>query len=701
MKEYNISVGDGKITIIPDDLAEQAGGSIIVRSGDTVVLSTATMTGQARDDLDFFPLTVDFEEKSYAAGKILGSRYTRREGKPSDVAIITSRLIDRSIRPLFSDELKGKEVQVVATCLSWDGDNDADILALIASSTSLMISNIPFDGPVGAVRVGRKDGRLILNPTYKEREEADIDVIFAGVEDENGEIILNMIEGEFNEVEESVVLEAFSFAQESIKKICQVQREISQEIGKEKTPLVKKDNSEIEERLKELSYDRLLDAFNNKTKKEVNDLLAKIGEDLNDFLKENYPEAGTSIVSNFLDQESGKIIRDLVLKSDKRIDGRSTEQLRPLDARVALLPRTHGSALFARGQTKSLSIATLGSPGNHLLFEDMEETGEKRFMHHYNFPPYSVGEVKPMRGPSRRDIGHGMLVEKAITPVLPDFEDFPYTIRVVSEIMSSNGSTSMASTCAASLALMDAGVKIKRAVAGISIGIILDQESGDYKLLTDIQGLEDYHGGMDFKAAGTSEGLTAIQMDVKIRGINNKMFSEALERSKKSRLEILEKMRSVIAQPREEISPYAPRVITMQIDPEKIREVIGPGGKMINEIINATGAAIDIKDCGTIFVSSEDKDAAQKAVNWIKDITREVKVGEIFKGKVKRIMDFGAFVEVLPNQEGLVHISKLADHHVDKVTDIVHVGDLISVKVIEIDDQKRINLSLKDVPQKE
>ncbi len=699
MKEYSLTVGDKKITISPDEFAEQAGGSIMIRCGDTMVLSTATMSKNKKEGVDFLPLTVDYEEKSYAAGKILGSRFSKREGRPSDVAIITSRLIDRCLRPLFPDELKGIEIQVIATCLSWDGVNDADVLSLISSSVALMISDIPFSGPVGAVRVGRNSDNLILNPTYEDLKESDIDVIFAGVKDKKGEIIINMIEGEFKEIDEKIVVEAFELAKKSIKEICDLQEQIVKETGKEKNVIQpEKKNLDIEDKLKKVVGNEIEEALKDGDKTERLLKMQKIENKLKEFVENEYPEENIDF-SPFLDKETGEAVKKNILLLGQRPDGRKSDELRELDARVGILPRTHGSGLFGRGQTKSLSILTLGSPGDSQLLEEMEDSREKRFMHHYNFPSYSVGEVKPMRGPSRRDIGHGMLVEKAILPVLPDFDDFPYTIRVVSEILSSNGSTSMASACATSLALMDAGVTIKRPVAGISIGIIQNEKNGEYKLLTDIQGLEDHHGGMDLKVAGTSEGLTAIQMDVKIRGIDNKIFSESLIQAKKTRFEILEKIKSVLEKPREELSPYAPRVITFQINPEKIREVIGPGGKMINEIIDETGATIDIKDSGIVFVTSEKEEAALKAVEWIKNITREVEVGEIFQGKVKRILDFGAFVEILPNQEGLIHISKLADYRVEKVGDIVKVGDAIPVKVIGIDDQGRINLSLKDVPK--
>ncbi len=704
IKEYRVSIGEKDLIIKPDKLAEQANGSVFIYCGDTVVLSTVTMSSREREGLDFFPLTVDYEEKFYAAGKILGSRYSKREGRPSDEAITTSRLIDRSLRPLFPKGLEGREVQIVSTCLSWDAENDPDLMGLIAASTALMISDVPFDSPVGAVRIGRNNGKLILNPSYEERKESDVGIVFAGIKDGKGDVIVNMIEGEFKETDENVAIEAFNLAKKYIKEICETQEKIAEEFGKDKINIASDPiNDELKKEIGNISGNRIAEAIKDKDKSRRVQKIDDVEKDIKAILEERYPgdEKKKKYLLSFIDEEIGRAVKDNILLNRERPDGRGPDSLRELDADVGILPRTHGSALFSRGQTRSLSILTLGSPGDRQLLEEMESTREKRFLHHYNFPPYSVGEVKPMRGPSRRDIGHGMLVEKAILPILPDFEDFPYTIRVVSEILSSNGSTSMASVCSTSLALMDAGVPIKRPVTGISIGIMQREESGEYCLLTDIQGLEDFHGGMDLKIAGTSEGLTAIQMDVKIKGINDKIFSESLEQAKKARKKILEKIEGVIKVPRETLSRYAPRVITFQINPEKIREVIGPGGKMINEIIDETGATIDIQDSGIVFVTSEKEEAAWKAVQWIKNITREVEVGEIFQGKVKRILDFGAFVEILPGQEGLVHISKLAHHRVEKVGDIVKVGDMIPVKVMGIDDQGRINLSLKDAKGRE
>jgi polyribonucleotide nucleotidyltransferase len=703
MNEYKINLLEKELIIKPDNIAEQANGSVFVRYGDTVVLATASMSSEVKEGFDFFPLTVDYEEKFYAAGKIRGSRYVKREGKPSDMAIITSRLIDRTLRPLFPKSLKGIDVQVISTCLSWDSENDPDIIALIASSVALMISDIPFSGPVAAVRIGRKEGEFMLNPTYEERKDSDINIIFSGLKNEEGDVIVNMIEGDIKEVEEDIILDAFVFAKKHIKDICDIQEKIAKEVGKKKKN-VEVNDSEIKEsmilKMRPAIEDKIISLISKKDKNEKSVIIKDIEKTIKDLIEEESPE-NESKISDFIEKEIDRKIKENILLNGERPDGRHLDELRPLDSSVSILPRTHGSALFSRGQTKSLSILTLGAPGDHQLLEFMGFTGEKRFLHHYNFPPYSVGETRPRRGPSRRDIGHGMLAEKAIFPIIPEFNEFPYTIRVVSEIMSSNGSTSMASVCSTSLALMDAGVPIKRPVAGISIGIIKDEKNKEYKLLTDIQGLEDHHGGMDLKIAGTSEGLTAIQMDVKIDGIDEKIFSESLDMAKEARNKILQKIEDTIKEPRKELSAYAPRVIKIEINPEKIREVIGPGGKMINEIIGKTGASIDIDDSGIVFVTSEKEESASKAIQWIKDIIKEVEVGEVFNGKVKRILNFGAFVEILPGQEGMIHISKLADHRVDKVEDILKLGDNVSVEVIKIDDQGRIDLSLKSVLEKD
>lgn len=681
MKEYKTLIGGKETTFRFNNFAEQANGSFFVCSGDTVVLSTVTMSKNKREGMDFFPLVVDYEEKFYAAGKIGGSKYTRREAKPTDAAITNSRLIDRAIRPVFPDGLEGVDVQVISSCLSWDKEGDAAIMALLATSISLMVSDIPFNGPVGAVRIIKKDGQFVVNPNYGERELAQIDVVYSGVKDKSGNILINMIEGGFREASNDDVAESFRIAQKVIKELCEFQESIIQEIGKEK--VVFELDSIPEEFRSEIESSIVLSEDLDEVK---NNVIA--------FCDEKYledPIKKKQAISILEETISEKIKNDILLHH-KRMDGRGINDLRELNAEVGFLPRTHGSAIFSRGATRVFSILTLGAPGDSLISEEMGIETKKKFIHHYNFPPYSVGEVRSLKGPSRRDIGHGALAEKALIPVIP--ESFPYTIRVVSEVVSSNGSTSMASVCGTSLALMDAGVPITKPVAGISIGII---EDGDkYQLLTDIQGLEDHYGGMDLKIAGTIDGITAIQMDVKIRGINEEMFTKSLIQAYDARIQILEKMKSVIDGPRAELSKYAPRVLAFQINPDKIREVIGPGGKMINQIIDVTGAKIDIEDSGSVSVTAEDEASLKKAVEWIKNIIREVEVGEVFQGEVKRIVDFGAFVEILPGQEGLVHISKISNSRVEKVSDVLKLGDLVSVKVIGIDDQGRINLSIKD-----
>ena len=692
-KNYKIQIQDKDLTFQINNLVEQANGSVFVRQGDTLVLATAVLS-KSEKDVDFFPLTVEYEERYYAAGKILGSRYIRRESRPSDEAILTSRLIDRAIRPLFPKNFR-QEVQIIITCLSWDRENDPDILGLLAASQALAISNIPWHGPVAGLRIAKIDDNFILNPTYEEREKSQMEITVSAVK-KNGEILVNMIEAEGQEFSENEVLEAINFALPQLKEIIDFEEEIAQKEGKEKLPYEKKVNPLVEKEIKEYLNDKLEDLIFLQEKKERASQLEELKKNLLNLVQEKFPEENNSfLVNQILEEEIERLLQKNVLKLEKRPDGRKLDEVRKISCQVGILPRTHGSGLFCRGQTKTLSILTLGSPGDVKLLEGMEIIGKKRFMHHYNFPPYSTGEIKPLRGPGRREIGHGMLVEKALLPLIPSFEEFPYTLRVVSEVLSSNGSTSMASVSSASLALMDAGVPIKRPAAGISIGLIQDQ-LGNYKVLTDIQGPEDHYGDMDFKVAGTEIGITAIQMDVKIMGINQTILKEALEKAKKARLEILEVMSKVLDKPRPELSAFAPRILTLQINPEKIREVIGPGGKVINEIIADTGVEIDIQPSGLIYIASEKEEAAKKAIAWIKNITREVKVGEVFQGKVKRILDFGALVEILPKQEGLIHISQLAPYRVRKVEDVIKVGDIVPVKVISIDEQGRVNLSLKE-----
>ncbi len=692
-KTYKLELAGRELKIEFNDFAEQAAGSCFVQYGDTLVLSTAAMSKMEKLNQDFFPLTVEYEEKFYAAGKIRGSRFFRRESKPTDEAICNARLIDRTIRPLFPQELT-REVQVVATVLSWDNQNEPDVLGILAASMALSCSNIPWQGPTSAVRIGIDGDNFILNPTYEQRGKGKVDVVFT-VTEKNNELLINMIEGGFDEINEETIAKAFQFAKPFLQKLIDFQKDIIKEIGEEKISLpISPIDLDLKTKLRNFIGEKLEKAIFQKEKSNRIDDLEALKADLFEFVKQENPEKA-SFIGKFFDEEINILIHEKAIKEEKRADGRKMDEIRELSCSAGLLPRTHGSGLFRRGQTHALSILTLGSPSDQQLLEGMEIVGKKRFMLHYNFPPYSTGETKPMRGPGRREIGHGMLAEKALLPLIPNHEEFPYTIRVVTEILSSNGSTSMASVSSSSLALMDAGVPIKTAATGISLGLMSD-DKGNYKILTDIQGPEDHHGDMDFKIAGTKNGITAIQMDVKISGITENIFKETLERGKKARTQILGVISGTLKAPRPELSPFAPRILTIQINPEKIREVIGPGGKIINEIIDQCGVQIDIEDSGKVFIMAEKEEAAKKAVEWIQNITREVKVGEIFQGKIKRILDFGAFAEILPGQDGLIHISQLASHRVEKVEDIVNIGDIVPVKVISIDDQGRINLSLKD-----
>jgi len=692
--KFKLKIGERDLTVDFKNLAERASGSCFLQYGDTLVSTTVVMSEKEAKGMGFFPLTVEYEEKYYAAGKIKGPRYIKRESRPSDEAICNARLIDRTIRPLFPKNLN-REVQVVNTILSWDGENDPDILGLMASSFALTTSTIPWSGPVVAVRVGRVEDKFVLNPIYEERNKSQMDLILAGTQ-ENDEFLINMIEGSFEEIEESLVTDALKFARPYLKELFDFQKEVTEKMGKEKFVLPTPERDpDLEKEIKDFLAGKLESALYQKDNLNPLRKADEVKEELLYFIENKYPGAEKAgYVQSFFEEEVNNLIHQKIISEEKRPDGRKIDEVRELQCQAGLLPRTHGSGLFCRGQTKSLSILTLGAPGDHQLLEGMEIVGKKRFMHHYNFPPYSVGEVRPMRGPGRRDIGHGMLAEKTLLPLIPSIEDFPYTIRVVSEILSSNGSTSMASVSSSSLALMDAGVPIKRPAAGIAIGLMTN-EKGDYKILTDIQGPEDHHGDMDFKVAGTERGITAVQMDVKIRGINEKIMNQALECGKKARQQILSEMIKTLDKPRPKLSPFAPRILSLQINPEKIREVIGPGGRVIHEIMGECQVSIDIEETGKIFITAEKEDAAEKAVAWIKNITREVKVGEIFQGKIKRILTFGAFAEILPGQEGLIHISELAPFRVNKVEDIVKIGDVVPVRVISIDEQGRINLSLK------
>lgn len=710
-KKWPLQIGGRELIIETGLLAGQANGAVTVRYGDTVVLATAVMSKGASKISGYFPLMVDYEERYYAAGKIKGSRFIKREGRPSDEAVLTSRLVDRTIRPLFNHRMRN-EVQVIITVLSIDGENDPDIVAVVAASAALHISNIPWNGPIGAVKVGRVSEELILNPVNGEIKEGDLNLTVAGTKDK-----INMIEAGAKEVPEEEMLKAFEFGQSAAKKIADLIEKIKSEAGQEKTkPVLLKGTPEFEEKIKELLKSEDLEkALYYKDKSVIEKRAEEIKEKVNSYINENHKEEADKLkeVAEIITEEvSDEIVHKNILEKERRPDGRKLDEIRRIECQVGILPRTHGTGLFTRGETQALTVTTLGSPGDEQIIDTMEMDIKKRYIHHYNFPPFSVGEVRPMRGPGRRDIGHGALAEKALTPVLPSKDDFPYTILLVSEILSSNGSSSMASTCGSTLSLMNAGVPIKSPVSGIAMGIIINtqhtthntqqddkEQIASYKVLTDIQGLEDHYGDMDFKAAGTEKGITALQMDVKVDGVTIEMLKAVLEQSRKNRLEILEKMAVVIPSPEKQMSRYAPRIIVMKIDPEKIRNVIGPGGKVINEIIDETGVQIDIEDDGSVFITSPDETSAKKAQEWIKNLTHEVKAGEIFNGRVTRIMNFGAFAEILPGQEGLIHISKLAEHRVEKVEDIVKVGDVVPVKVMEIDDQGRINLSLKDAAE--
>jgi len=695
--KFEVEVGEKKISVSTTNWAEQASGSCLVQMGETSVMVNATMSPVTREGIDFFPLTVEYEEKFYAAGKIFGSRFLKRESRPTDEAVLTSRIIDRAIRPLFPKDFK-KEVQVVATCLSWDGENDSDILGMLGASFALAISNIPWAGPLASVRINRVNGNWIINPTYIERASGDMDLTFSAIE-KDGKVLVNMIEMGSKEVSEKDFLDAFDVAEKELKKLIDFQKEAVKKIGKEKIKVEPSIGIEIEKQISEWLGDKLEKTIDNLPTGEKNlGAIEILQQELVKFLEEKETEGNIKgQVQDYFEKEVERLIIKNIIEKDKRPDGRKSTEIRPLSCEVAVLPRTHGSGVFYRGLTHVLSILTLGGPGDQQTLEGMEIVGKKRFLHHYNFPPYSTGETAPIRGPKRREIGHGALAEKALLPVIPEPENFPYTIRIVSEVVSSNGSTSQASVCAATIALMDAGVPIKAPVAGISIGLAKNEETGEYRVLTDIQGPEDHYGDMDFKVAGTRDGITAVQIDIKIDGIDRKIMEEALERAKDARFKILDVITSQIPEFRKQLSPYAPKIVSFTINPAKIGEVVGPKGSMINKIIEECGGvAIDIEDSGFVAVTGVNQADVDKAANWIKSIVKEVQVGEIYEGVVRKIMEFGAFVDILPGQSGLVHISKFTKERIDKVSDVVREGDKIPVKVVEIDGQGRINLSAVD-----
>lgn len=685
-KNFQYKLAGKDITVTIGKVAEQAGGECIIRYGDTVVLVTATSSKEPREGIDFFPLSVDYEERLYSVGKIPGG-FIKREGRPSEKAVLTSRLIDRPIRPLFPEGYRN-DVQVIATVLSVDQDHSPEIIAMIGSSIALSTSNIPFDGPTGAVSIGLIDGEFIINPTSEQREVSEIDLTVSGTKD-----AIMMVEASADEIPEATILEAILFAHEEIKNICGFIETIVTEVGKEKQEFtVFKPEEELGQKVKDYSTTKFIEAINTFEKQERQEKIDKVTVEVVEKFLVDYPEHEKEIYA-ITEEIVRNEVRRLILEEERRPDNRKPDEIRTITSEIGLLPRAHGSGLFTRGQTQVLTIATLGATSDVQIIDGLGEEESKRYMHHYNFPPYSVGDTRPMRGPGRREIGHGVLAEKALLPVIPSEEEFPYTIRLVSEVLSSNGSSSQASVCGSTLSLLDAGVPIKSPVAGIAMGMI---KSGDkMAILTDILGMEDHLGDMDFKVAGTRDGITAIQMDIKIDGIDKSILEDALERARVGRLHILDEMAKTISSPKPELSPYAPKILTMVIDPDKIRDVIGPGGKVINKIIDETGVKIDIDDNGFISIAADNVESGNKAVEIIENIVKEVEVGEIYLGKVTKITNFGAFIDVLNGKEGLLHISNIARERINKVEDVLKIGEEVEVKVTEIDDQGRINLSRK------
>jgi len=688
MHSFQMELGGRPLIIESGKLAKQASGAVLVRYGDTAVLVTATASAEPREGIDFFPLTVDYEERLYSVGKIPGG-FIKREGRPSEAAILSGRLIDRPIRPLFEEGFRN-DVQIVATVLSVDQNNPPDIPAMIGASCALCISDIPFNGPIGGVRIGRINDQFIINPTVEQQEQSELNLVVAGTKD-----AVIMVEAGANELSEEVILDAISFGHTVIQDIIQFQLQIVQQIGKPKREIKLYDvRQEIDSAVREFVTAKLNIAVRNADKLAREEQINQVKNETAQHFAEVFPDDAKTI-QYVIQKVLKEIVRTMITAEKIRPDGRGVEEVRPITCEVGLLARTHGSGLFTRGQTQVLTVTTLGAIGDEQILDGLGVEESKRYMHHYNFPAFSVGETRPSRGPGRREIGHGALAERALVPVIPNEVDFPYTIRLVSEVLESNGSTSMGSVCGSTLSLMDAGVPIKRPVSGVAMGLVKDGEN--YTILTDIQGMEDALGDMDFKVAGTVSGVTAIQMDMKIGGITKEILTAALDQAKRGRMHILGKMLEAIKEPRPELSPYAPRIITMEIDPEKIRDVIGPGGKTIKKIIEETGVTIDIEDDGKVFIAAVDVEAGQKAVRIIETLVRDVEVGGIYLGKVTRLMNFGAFVEILPGKEGLVHISQLARERVAKVEDVVKVGDEVLVKVTEIDRQGRINLSRKEL----
>ncbi len=684
---FTLELEDRTFTIETGKYAGQAGGSCLVRCADSAVLVCATASENPREGIDFFPLSVEFEEKLYSVGKIPGG-FIKREGRPSEKAILTSRLIDRPLRPLFPKGFRN-DVQIIATALSIDNRDIApEVLAMIGSSIALSISDIPFSGPTGSVMVGRVDGKLVLNPGLEARETGDLHLVVSGTKD-----AIMMVEAGANEVSEADMLEAILFAHEHIKTIVAFIEDIKAKAGKPMRAFEAPAYPEgLLEKTRGYAFDKMVNALDTFSREEREERTKAVKLEAIEHFAEEYPDSKKDVDAILYDIMK-EIVRDKIINKKIRPDGRAHDEIRPIWSEVGLLKRTHGSAVFTRGQTQVMTIATLGAMGEVQILDGLGLEEFKRYMHQYNMPPYSTGEAKMMRSAGRREIGHGALAERALLPMIPSEDEFPYAIRLVSEVISSNGSTSQASVCASSLALMDAGVPIKAPVAGCAMGLIKDEANGNIAILTDIQGLEDFLGDMDFKVAGTEKGITAIQMDIKIKGIDKAILERALEQALKGRLFILGKMNETLSAPKPDLSPFAPRIMSFSIHPDKIREVIGPGGKMINKIIAETGVKIDIEDDGRVFIVSPDGVASDKARKMIDNITRDIEVGDVFLGKVVRIMQFGAFVELLPGKDGLVHISKLDNRRVEKVEDVVSIGDEILVKVVEIDKQGKINLT--------
>jgi len=693
---FRTALGGRLLQLEIGKVCEQANGQVTVRYGDTVVNCTATASKQPRQDIDFFPLSCDYEEKMYAVGKIPGG-YIKREGRPGEHGILTSRLMDRPLRPLFPKGFRN-DVSVVAVAMSVDHDCSPEVAAMIGSSVALATSDIPWDGPTGSVKVGRVYGELIINPTYEQRMKSDIDLTVAGTKE-----AIMMVEAGANEVSESDMLDAIMFAHEEIKQLCVFIEEIANEVGKEKMEyVVFKADDDVDEAVRAYATDKMIEAIKTFDKLERLENMDKVETETHEHFAEIFEDRDKE-VGEVLYAIKKEQVRSMILDEGVRPDNRKLSEIRPLFSETGFLPRAHGTGLFKRGQTQVLSVATLAplSEAQDLDSIDIDRT-TKRYMHQYNFPGYSTGEPKPPRSPGRREIGHGALAERALLPVIPSEEEFPYAIRVVSEVLSSNGSSSMASTCGSCLALMDAGVPIKKPVSGIAMGLIERVEedgSSRYAILSDIQGMEDFLGDMDFKVTGTPDGITAIQMDIKVHGLSREILEQALEQARVGRAHILESMLEEIAEPRAELSPYAPRCISMRVHPDKVRLVIGPGGKNVNKIVEETGCKVDISDddVGLISIYSSDEASAAKAKSMIEYLTADVEVGKTYEGEVKRIMNFGAFIEILPGKEGLLHISKIANHRVDKVEDVMNIGDKVVVKVTEIDNQNRINLSRREL----